>query len=124
MELAYGDGMLDDIGVPLEDAYCIDHWLRLDHLSIEVQLLFFWLRLNYCRTELVRCLEVPTDTPNSTTSRHPNVIKWRKMELAKASTQMRLFAERYSLAIPQELLDLAGEPKREQLSLFGNIAQP
>jgi hypothetical protein len=78
------------LGVWVDERFCIEHWVRVDHLPSDSQLAWFAIDLKYRNLRLERFYA------ESLVSRAEV-----QEELASVTEQMRLFAERHELPLPQ-----------------------
>jgi hypothetical protein len=97
--------------------YVVEHWLRVDHLSLEEQLVWFGFRVGWLREKIVWEKQQLTTLPHTTQGPVRAKMKERLYEeqcLLDAESQMQLFAQHHHLSIPPEILDYKVEPYEQR----------
>ena len=110
----YSTGYLTwTLGLWLYDRYIVDDCMRVDHLSLEEQLVWFGFRVGHLREIVAWQRRQSNDSPRIT--QWPTRVKekdlpFEEQELFYAEQQMQVFAQKNNLSIPPEILHYKVEP--------------
>lgn len=106
------------IGLWRGERFCIEHWIRVDHLAPQVQVDFAVERVAYCRRERAATLQSFQD-PQRAGSASYQEIRLRGIEdqLSTARHELTTLAGRLGLALPGHV-DNVGIQPGEQMALL------
>ena len=115
-------GIMFSIGLWRGGQFCIEHWIRVDHLPAKVQQAWAAARVGYCRQE-VRQAEQDYDDAKAGTKSYSSPayqkrhLAWKQDVLAKARQELAALTERLELTLPLNICNV-GARDGEQLVLF------
>lgn len=101
------------LGLWRGDCFCIEHWVRVDHLPAQIQVDWATERVAYCRQELLYTQKHPS---NSATF-HKQNVESKQRDLHRARQQLTSLASKLSVTLTTNPANIGIQPN-EQFALL------
>ena len=115
-------GIMFSIGLWRGEQFCIEHWVRVDHLPARVQQAWAAARVGYCRQEVRTAQQDYADAKAGTKhyssptyqKRH---LQWKEKDLAQARQELAELTQRLGLTLALDIRNV-GASAGDQLALL------
>lgn len=108
-----------EIGLWVGDRFCIDHWVRVDHLSPKVQVDWARERVAYCRQRLARQYEslerVKQGKSGGSVSYRKQVITRHKKYVDQARRELQDIAAQLHVPLTVNILNIGVQPGQQMI---------
>lgn len=115
----WADGGMFSIGLWRDGQFCIEHWVRVDHLPAEMQIEWAKERVAICRAELLRRQRELTDAKRRgdgiTYKKHS--VEWKAASLEQARQELVTLCEELGVGDTIDILNV-GIQSDEQMRMF------
>lgn len=115
-------GVLFSIGLWRGDRFCIEHWVRVDHLLPKNQLDWAIERVAHCQKQLTTVKRQKDKKRQSKRYQHSPYhykleVSWKRTNLSQAREELSTLSQALAIPLPIHLLNVGAQP-RQQLVLF------
>jgi len=100
------------VGLWRDDRFCIEHWVRVDHLPARIRQAWAVKRVRYCRKELRRA-----QNEKASDACHKIKVQWAEDYLAEARQELAELTERLGLTLALDIRNV-GATQGDQLALL------
>ena len=115
-------GIMFSLGLWRSGQFCIEHWIRVDHLPAKVQQAWAAARVGYCRQEVRAAQQAYDDAKHgkkhySSPTYRKRTLEWKEKHLAEARQELAELTQRLGLTLALDIRNV-GAGAGDQLALL------